>query len=46
MVAHLGYTPQTPVEGSKVVGKDVETAQRLLEECLQVEKGWSADVGH
>ena len=38
VVSHLGYTPQTPVEGSKVVGKELHSATALLEECLAVEK--------
>jgi 3-methyl-2-oxobutanoate hydroxymethyltransferase len=37
VVAHLGYTPQTPVAGSKVVGKTLSSAESLLQECLDVE---------
>jgi len=38
VVAHLGYTPQTaPSEGSKVVGKNLEQARQLLEDCLLIE---------
>jgi 3-methyl-2-oxobutanoate hydroxymethyltransferase len=39
VVAHLGYTPQTANKtGSKVVGKDCETAENLLQDCLKVEQ--------
>lgn len=38
VVSHLGYTPQTPVEGSKVVGKELHSATALLEECRAVQQ--------
>ena len=39
VMAHLGYTPQTAErEGSKVVGKEVESAELLLRESLEVEQ--------
>ena len=38
-VAHLGYTPQSaPAEGSKVVGKDLQQADLLLGQCVEVER--------
>lgn len=40
VVAHLGLTPQSVgvLGGYKVQGKDQETAQRLIEEAIEVEK--------
>ena len=39
VIAHLGYTPQTASKtGSKVVGKDVSAAEKLLQDSLKVEQ--------